>query len=99
MKVTTSSGFECEVKESAFDDWRVVELIAKIGDPSEDTQIISTVHLITRLLGEEQKEALLEHLEARSDDGIATVSAFRDELSEIMSTVAESKKNSSPSHK
>ena len=98
MKVTTTSGFACEIKDNAFDDYRVIKLISEIesareGKVENSAALVATINLFSRLLGDEQEEALIEHLEAQSEDGIATLTAMYADVGSIMTALQESKKN------
>lgn len=93
MLIKTESGFECEVKENAFDDYRVMKIISRIEDGSTQEQLSGIVSLMERILGAEQEEALISRLEESSEDGIATTGAMFEELKDIMGKVLASKKN------
>lgn len=93
MLIKTESGFECEVKENAFDDYRVMKIISRIEDGSTQEQLSGIISLMERILGAEQEEALIIRLEELSEDGIATTGAMFEELKDIMGKVLASKKN------
>ena len=92
MKVTTESGFECEIRERAFDDYRVVKLLARLEAGDDGEKVFAMTELFTRLLGAEQEEALIRHLEETSPDGIATTERMNAEIASVMKAVTESKK-------
>lgn len=60
IKGTTTSGFSYEIEKDSLDDYELFELIA-----SGDFTVVPKV--IERILGEEQKNRLLEHL--RGENG------------------------------
>ena len=93
MKIVTSSGFECEIKDNAFNDYRVVKLISKIESEDAADQLGAIVELMERILPDGQEEALITYLESKAEDGIATVDMMGRELQDIMAQVTESKKN------
>ena len=94
MRITTRSGFECDIKESAFDDYRIVKMIARMQEESGAEQLRTVTEIISRVLGDEQEEDMISFLEERSEEGIATVEAMQDELQAIMEALAEAKKKS-----
>ena len=93
MQIVTSSGFECEIKDNAFNDYRVVKLISKIESEDAADQLGAIVELMERILPDGQEEALITYLESKAEDGIATVDMMGKELQDIMAQVTESKKN------
>lgn len=93
MQIVTSSGFECEIKDNAFNDYRVVKLISKIESEDAADQLSAIVELMERILPDGQEEALITYLESKAEDGIATVDMMGRELQDIMAQVTESKKN------
>ena len=93
MQIVTSSGFECEIKNNAFNDYRVVKLISKIESEDAADQLGAIVELMERILPDGQEEALIAYLESKAEDGIATVDMMGRELQDIMAQVTESKKN------
>ena len=93
MQIMTSSGFECEIKDNAFNDYRVVKLISKIESEDAADQLGAIVELMERILPDGQEEALIAYLESKAEDGIATVDMMGRELQDIMAQVTESKKN------
>ena len=93
MQIVTSSGFKCEIKDNAFNDYRVVKLISKIESEDAANQLGAIVELMERILPDGQEEALITYLESKAEDGIATVDMMGRELQDIMAQVTESKKN------
>ena len=93
MQIVTSSGFKCEIKDNAFNDYRVVKLISKIESEDAADQLGAIVELMERILPDGQEEALITYLESKAEDGIATVDMMGKELQDIMAQVTESKKN------
>ena len=71
-----SSGFEFHLDENIFDDFELVELYAKVAKNP-----IWVGDLAERLLGTEQKKALVEHL--RKEDGKVHTTDMFNALKEI----------------
>lgn len=73
----TSSGFEYELDEGTLDDYELLNAIQKFdqGDP------LAVVDMIDRLLGEEQRDALKEHV--REENGRVPMTKMLKEAMEI----------------
>lgn len=96
MKITTKSGFKCSVNENKVKDWRFVSTTAKISKAKDEIVIIDSLNfLLNFLLGEEQSNALVEHLSR--NDGIADVEKVMAEYREIVERLSEQLKKSSAS--
>ena len=85
MKGKTTSGFEYELDESALDDYELLEELCEL-DEGDTSKIIS---VLNRLLGNEQKERLKEHL--RMENGRVPASKMMLEMGEIFNSVKEGK--------
>lgn len=83
----TASGFKFKVDESVADD---MELLEDIARADSDTTFFPKV--LNKILGEEQKKALYDHL--RDDSGRVPIKATIDEFTEIMNIASEKTKNS-----
>lgn len=81
----TKSGFEFTVKDTALDNWELLEVLSDIDDGK--TQKIGAA--VKLLLGTEQADALKEH--CRNDEGIVPASAMMAEISEIFTVLRENK--------
>ncbi|MDO4681087.1 MAG: hypothetical protein Q4A55_07575 [Aerococcus sp.] len=84
IKGKTKSGFEFEVSEDAIQDMYLLEEIAQV-----DENPLSVTHILTRLLGDEQKKRLYKHVE--NEQGHALVEDVMFEFGEIMNASAELK--------
>ena len=84
IKGTTESGFEFVVSDTIGDDFEFLELVA---EAESNTLLIGRI--IERLLGKEQKKALMEHL--RGEDGIVHTTSMVDAFAEIMKAIPGSK--------
>lgn len=79
-----SSGFEFGLDENVFDDFELVELYAKVAKNP-----IWVGDLAERLLGVEQKKALVEHL--RKEDGKVHTTDMFNALKEIEDAIPAAK--------
>lgn len=87
MKGKTKTGFEIEIKESALDNWELLELWGE-ADKGKSASLISALKI---LLGEEGYSAFKEHVRSLSDDGIVHATKMREELSSFMSSINSEK--------
>ena len=81
----TETGFEFELEDEVLDDWELLECFCQIdeGDP------ISTVKMVEKLLGKEQKERLKAHVKALH--GRVSASKLLDEVGEILNAANKGK--------
>ena len=94
MKITTKSGFVCKFNENKAKDWRFCEAVAK-WDSNDGSKVIEGITFaVPFLLGEEGKNALIEHV--TDEEGIASSEKVMEEFREILDLLnAETKKSSS----
>lgn len=85
-KITLENGFKAKVDEAAMDDMELVELLAKL----EDNPLLLPA-VITRVLGEEQKRALYDHL--RTEAGRVPVAAVNGALQDLFEQLGDESKN------
>lgn len=76
LKGKTKSGFEYEVSDAAMNNYELIEVLAEV-----DTNPLLLPSLVTKLLGKEQKNKLLEHL--RTKDGNVPIDALSAEIMAI----------------
>ena len=76
INITMGDGFKIHLDENVFDDFELVELYAKVAKNP-----IWIGDLTEKLLGAEQKKALIEHL--RDENGKVHTSAVMNALKEI----------------
>ena len=76
INITMGDGFKIELDENVFDDFELVELYAKVAKNP-----IWIGDLAEKLLGAEQKKALIEHL--RDENGKVHTTAVMNALKEI----------------
>jgi len=84
LKGTTKTGFNFELNEEDLNDYELFELIAGVGE----NQFLLP-KLVTKLLGEEQKKRLLEHV--RTPDGRVPMTVIDKEITDIFSLSKEIK--------
>ena len=83
----TKSGFKFKIDETVADDMELLEDIAKAD---KDTSHFPEV--LTKILGEDQKKSLYDHL--RDESGRVPIEATINEFTEIMNLAGEKTKNS-----
>ena len=76
INITMGDGFKIQLDENVFDDFELVELYAKVAKNP-----IWIGDLTEKLLGAEQKKALVEHL--RDENGKVHTTAVMNALKEI----------------
>ena len=74
----TRTGFEYVIDDNVFDDYEILELMAKV----KKNDSLAIFELIERLLGEEQKDRLKDHVRV---NGRVPMSAINDEIVDIFS--------------
>lgn len=84
IKGTLKSGFDFEISEAVFDDFELIELYAAVNKNP-----IYLGALAEKLLGNDQKKALVEHL--RGEDGIVHTTDMMNALSEIEEAIPAAK--------
>lgn len=95
MKVTTTTGFICEVDERVLDDYRLVDSLRKLNNSDEMTMIEGLTTIVDLILGKE-KERLFQHIMSYSD-GFVNKNAMDSETREIVQALKL--KNSGSSQK
>lgn len=76
LKGKTESGFEYEVSDAAMNDYELVEILAEV-----DTNPLLLPRLVKKLLGDQQKNKLLDHL--RTKEGNVPIDLISAEIMEI----------------
>lgn len=76
LKGTTKSGFKFEINAENLNDYELLEVIAEV-----DENELLLPKLVKKLLGDEQKKKLLDHL--RTPEGRVPIEAISQELTDI----------------
>ena len=76
LKGKTESGFEYEVSDAAMNNYELVEVLAEV-----DTNALLLPKLVNMLLGDQQKNKLLDHL--RTKEGNVPIDLISAEIMEI----------------
>ena len=76
LKGNTKSGFTYEVTDETLNDFQLIEVLAEV-----DKNPMLLPKLVKMLLGDEQKERLLDHL--RTEKGNVPLDAISTEIMEI----------------
>lgn len=84
INITMEDGFRIHLEENVFDDFELVELYAKVAKNP-----IWIGDLAEKLLGTEQKKALIEHL--RDENGKVHTTAVMNALKEIEEAIPAAK--------
>lgn len=84
IKGTTKTGFAFELSDDLFDDFELVELFAKCNK-----NMIYMGDLAEKMLGSDQKAALMEHL--RDESGRVRTSAMMEALADIEEAIPAAK--------
>lgn len=99
MQVKTKSGFKCKINENKIKDWRYVSMsanLAKVAKADDEVALISGLdEIITFLMGEDDKNKLVEHL--ANADGICLSTDLIREFREITNMLGEQVKKSQSS--
>lgn len=82
---TTESGFKYQINEEIGDDYEFLETLTKI----DKGDVFLIINMVDRLLGEEQKNALKEHI--RDENGRVTTSRMFNEVIEIFKSSKQGK--------
>lgn len=85
VKGKTATGFEFELEDDILDDYELLETLCKIDEG--DTQL--TINMVNRLLGNEQKERLKDHV--RAENGRVSAKKLLKEVMEIFNATKEGK--------
>lgn len=94
MKIKTSSGFECNINERCFNDWRYIQSMKKVQS-GEDALIIDGITSVVSLVLGKEEQRLIEHI--ADGDGFADTTKLVREFNEIVTIAGEKVKKSKPS--
>ena len=85
-KITTSTGFKCDVNENVLKDWRFVKALALMASEDETDIVTGATESVTLLLGKKGEQELCRHVEK---DGYAPVEDIMSEVKEILSKIGK----------
>lgn len=77
----TKSGFEFELEDDALNDMELLEDLAKIDEGGKES-IVGMPKVLVRLLGEDGKQRLYNHV--RNEKGRVTVDAVLAEFEDVL---------------
>jgi len=84
LKGKTKTGFEFEIDDAVLNDYELLELFADV-----DENPLLVPKLVKIILGEKQKNKLIEHV--RGENGIASADKVAKEIEDILKSSAETK--------
>lgn len=84
IKGKTETGFEFKIEDEVLNDYELLELFAEV-----DENPLLVPKLVKIILGEEQKNKLIEHV--RGENGKAAVDKIAMELQNILTSGTETK--------
>ena len=88
MKVTTKSGFSCEIDPSTLDNMELVDALAEMQG---DGDALSVSRVVRMVLGDKNRKALYDHLRK---EGRVAVGDVTQEVIEIFGALGNPGKNS-----
>lgn len=87
MKITTKSGFTCDLPENAADNMELVDALAEMQG---DSDILAVSRVLRLLVGDDIRKALYDHLRV---DGRVPLAAVQTEITDIFSALGQTGKN------
>lgn len=87
-KVKTRSGFECEVDENVLNDMEIIDLALE-ADEDEQNQLIIYGKLIRKILPDDTKKRLYDHI--RDESGRVPPDALLSELTDMFNDINKKK--------
>lgn len=84
IKGKTKTGFQFKIEEEVLNDYELIEMFAEV-----DENPLLVPKLVKTILGEEQKNKLIDHV--RDEKGIAKADKIAMELENILMSSAETK--------
>lgn len=86
MKVTTKSGFKCEINEKITKDWRLMVAIAESQTDDPQVRISAAIDMVRLILGDNE-QAFYKHLESKNPDHIVSEQDVTDDLKSIIDKI------------
>ena len=87
MKITTKTGFQCDVNEKILNDYRFVKAIAKTKSKDPLISASALFDLVDLLIGDDTE--LIEHCTV---DGIADTGKVSEEITDIIEQIGKDSK-------
>lgn len=87
MKITTQSGFTCDLPDNAADNMEIVDALAEM---QSDSDMLAVSRVLRLLLGDANRKALYDHLRV---DGRVPIEAVSAEISDIFAALGQAGKN------
>lgn len=88
----TKSGFKYAINEKSMHDIRLLDAV-KLADSTDTLEASKGVlRCFDLLIGQENRDKLIEHIASLDEDGIPTVEAFQEELLDIFHRAGEQNK-------
>lgn len=89
MKVTTKSGFECEINDKCLNDWRFTKAVARSHAEDDGVRMNAAADMVSLILRENENkyyDYVAEH-----NDGIVDETIVTDDLISIINQVKDLK--------
>lgn len=87
MKITTRSGFSCDLPDAAVNNMELVDALAEMQG---DSDMLAVSRVLRLLLGDAKRKALYDHLRV---DGRVPIEAVSAEISDIFAALGQAGKN------
>lgn len=85
MKVTTKSGFKCDINEKCLNDWRFAKAVAKTHSADENERLSAAVDLVSLIL-RENEEPYYDYV-ADKNEGIVPEEIVTEDLTSIIEQI------------
>lgn len=85
MKVTTKSGFKCDINDKVLDDWRFARAVARTHSDDDNERINAAVDLVSLIL-RDNEEAYYKYVE-KKNDGIVSEDIVTNDLVSIIEQI------------
>lgn len=85
MKVTTKSGFKCEINDKCLDDWRFARAVARSHSNVESERLGAAVDLVSLIL-RENEEPYYDYVSGKHD-GIVPEDIVTEDLTSIIEQI------------
>ena len=86
MKVTTKSGFKCEINENITKDWRLMVAIAEAQEGDQRARLNAAIRMVRLILGDNE-QAFYKHLESINPEHIVSEQDITDDLKSIIDEI------------